>query len=222
MKSYIDRKEIKTIIIGLGLDCEILSQEIKDGEFHLKARVFDKFIDYKLSHNAQQHIINSLFCLIVCYHLRLDLEKAAAAIYEFKPMKGRGEVITLATGKILIDDSYNANPASLAAAFENLVNYKGKKLAIVADMLELGEKSKALHQGLYKENLFEKFDGVVAMGEMMSHFYEKLPKRLQRGYYPNYKELAENIGNLIEGYDVVLVKGSKGTKLYNIIELIKE
>lgn len=222
LKSYIDKKHVKTISIGLGLDAEILDREVIAGELHLRARIFDKFINYKLAHCAQQQIINSLFALIVSYKLGLDLEESAAAIYQFKPLKGRGEVTRLASGQILIDDSYNANPASLGAALENLASYKGRKLAIVADMLELGQDTKKLHQELYKEDLFKDFAGVVAIGEMMKYFYDMLPARLKMGYFKNYEELPKNIAKMTRTYDVILVKGSKGTKLYNIIELLKE
>jgi len=217
LKAHIDSKKIKTIIIGLGLDAEILSQEIIDGAIELKARIFDQFVQYKLSHTAEQQIINSLFSLIVASLLKLDLEKSAKALYDFKPTKGRGEVTKLKSGQILIDDSYNANPASLGAAFENLANYQGRKLAIVADMRELGDNSKQLHRELYREDLFKKFDGIVAMGEMMRYFYELLPTDLQKGYFISFDELQANIAHLTKEYDIILVKGSKGTGLYKII-----
>jgi UDP-N-acetylmuramoyl-tripeptide--D-alanyl-D-alanine ligase len=218
LQNYIKNKGIKYLSIGPGLDAEILNQEIKNGEMYLKARVFDHFINYKLSHTAQQQIINSLFSLVVCNALNLGLEKAALALWGFKPTKGRGEVIKLANDKILIDDSYNANPASLGAAFENLASYPGRKLAIVADMRELGEESIKLHQQLYQPDLFENFDGIVAMGEMMKHFYDLLPKKLQKGQYESLEVLKSDLNQLTENYDVILVKGSKGTGLYKIID----
>ena len=218
LRAYIDDRKIKTIIIGLGLDAEILDQEIINGELVLKARVFDHFVNYRLSHSAQQKIINSLFSLVVAYHLKLDLQKTADALYSFRPTKGRGEVTRLKSGQILIDDSYNANPASLGAAFENLVTYPGRKLAIVSDMRELGARSEQLHRELYKEDLFENFDGIIAMGEMIKYFYELLPPKLQKGYFTSFDELQSNISSLSNGYDVILVKGSKGTGLYKIIE----
>lgn len=220
LATYLKNKGIKFLSIGLGLDAEILEQEIIKGELHLKAKIFGHFINYKLSHTAQQQITNSLFSLVVCEVLHLSLEKAAQALYHFKPTKGRGEVKRLQSGKTLIDDSYNANPASLEAAFENLAGYEGKKLAIVADMRELGAESVKLHQQLYKPELFQKLDGVVVMGEMMKHFYDLLPKKLQKGHYENVEALKKDLTQFTSEYDVILVKGSKGTGLYKIIENI--
>jgi UDP-N-acetylmuramoyl-tripeptide--D-alanyl-D-alanine ligase len=218
--SYVKNKKLSTNIIGKDRDAEILEQKITPHEIHLKARIFDQVVSYKLSHTAQQQVINSLFVLLTIQCLGLDLNKAAQALYSFKLTKGRGEVRHLKSGAILIDDSYNSNPASLSAAFENLASYQGKKLAIVADMLELGKDAPKLHKELYKPELFKQFDGIIAMGNLMHNFYDILPKHLQKGYFPNLEALQQNLANLIKGYDVILVKGSRGTGLYKIIDQV--
>jgi UDP-N-acetylmuramoyl-tripeptide--D-alanyl-D-alanine ligase len=220
--SYLKQNNTSKIIVGSGQNCEILSTEILNSETIINARIFDKKIIYKLSHTAEQLISNSLLALTTAYTLGLDLEKSAEALYYFKPLKGRGETSKLNSGQTLIDDSYNANPASLAAALKNLSQYPGKKLAIIADMLELGDDAVKLHEQIYQPDIFKRIDGVACLGEMMEHLYVLLPKAIQDGYFKKFEELSDNILTLIQNYDVILVKGSKGTLLYKIIEKIRK
>ena len=218
---YITEKNKSKIIVGKDSDCEIIEYQTQKNVTNVKVRIFDLYLNYKLNLSSGQQIGNSIFPLIAAFYLGLDLEKSAKSLQHFMLLKGRGEISRLDNGTILIDDSYNANPASLAAALENLSEYPGRKLAIIADMLELGKDATTLHQKLYKQEIFEKIDGVIAVGEMMEHLYVKLPPHIQKGIYKNYPELANNITTITKNYDVILIKGSKGTSLYKLVDIIK-
>ena len=218
---YLEQRHVKKITVGPKSDCSILNYQVAEDGAMIEAKIFDQHIRYKLGFTSPQQISNSLFPLVLSAYLGLDVQKSADALYNFKLLKGRGEICKLNNGATLIDDSYNANPASLAAALENLSKYQGKKLAIMADMLELGKDAKLFHAGLYNEQVFSKIDGVITCGEMMENLYQKLPKHLQKGHFKNYADIMNNIGAIIENYDVILVKGSKGTSLYKIIDTIK-
>ena len=130
-------------------------------------------------------------------------------------IKGRGENV-LWKGVKLINDSYNANPLSMANSLENLRNYEGKKLCILGQMRELGENSKELHKNL--ESLLANFEGVYLVGEDFADVkpHAKIVKHFEN--YANLKAfLFENL-EMLQEFDVILVKASNGTLLWKLFD----
>jgi UDP-N-acetylmuramoyl-tripeptide--D-alanyl-D-alanine ligase len=125
-------------------------------------------------------------------------------------MTGRG-VEQSAGGAILIDDSFNGNPASMVAALDSLKARpmsNGRRIAILGDMLELGLESPAYHQALAKH--LSGIDGVYCVGPLMRHLYELLPDGKGLGWHEDPATLQpQEIAALLRGGDVVVVKGSK-------------
>jgi UDP-N-acetylmuramoyl-tripeptide--D-alanyl-D-alanine ligase len=125
-------------------------------------------------------------------------------------MRGRG-VEQIAGDTILIDDSFNGNPASMAAALESLkarpMN-KGRRIAILGDMLELGLEAPAYHEALAGH--LSGIDGVFCVGPLMRHLYDLLPAGKGLGWHENPATLEpREIAALLRSGDVVVVKGSK-------------
>ena len=125
-------------------------------------------------------------------------------------MTGRGVEQTIA-GATLIDDSFNGNPASMVAALDSLKArplQKGRRIAILGDMLELGDEAPAYHTALAKH--LDGIDGVYCVGPLMHHLYGLLPKDKGLGWHedPATLEPAE-VAALLKQGDVVVVKGSK-------------
>jgi UDP-N-acetylmuramoyl-tripeptide--D-alanyl-D-alanine ligase len=125
-------------------------------------------------------------------------------------MSGRG-VEQAAGGAILIDDSFNGNPASMVAALESLkarsMNH-GRRIAILGDMLELGVDAPAYHEALAEHLLG--IDGVYCVGPLMRHLYDLLPVGKGLGWHENPATLEpREIAALLKSGDVVVVKGSK-------------
>jgi UDP-N-acetylmuramoyl-tripeptide--D-alanyl-D-alanine ligase len=125
-------------------------------------------------------------------------------------MTGRG-VEQTADGVIVIDDSFNGNPASMVAALDSLKARpvrQGRRIAILGDMLELGTDAPAYHKKLAKD--LPGIDGVYCVGPLMRHLYDLLPAGSGLGWHEDPATLEpEKVAALLRGGDVVVVKGSK-------------
>jgi len=122
--------------------------------------------------------------------------------------KGRGNRIEVG-GVTIIDESYNANPASMAATIEALAAEPGRRIAVLGDMLELGDDGARYHAELASRCLA--LDGVLCVGELARALYDALPATLRLGYAPRADAaLAGRCAALLDAGDRVLVKGSNG------------
>ena len=149
-----------------------------------------------------------------------DVLNAAAALKNFSPLKGRGARFE-AGGVQVIDESYNANPASMAAALALLGSSKSRKIAVLGDMLEMGEGGIAHHAGLAAPIEANKVDLVFASGSQMQALWDALPASRRGAYAENSTALAAKLIAAVKAGDTVLVKGSNGAKMSVIIEALK-
>lgn len=145
---------------------------------------------------------------------------AAAALKNFAPLKGRGARF-VAGGVHVIDESYNANPASMAAALALLGTSKSRRIAVLGDMLEMGEGGIAHHAGLAAPIEANKVDLVFAGGSQMKALWDALPASRRGAYAENSTALAPKLMAAVKAGDTVLVKGSNGAKMSVIIEALK-
>jgi UDP-N-acetylmuramoyl-tripeptide--D-alanyl-D-alanine ligase len=174
------------------------------------------------AHMAQ----NALAVLATVKLLNGDLAKAGLALSDAKPAKGRGvvEKLSLPAGDfVMLDESYNANPASMRAAIE-LLKLKsprgnGRLLAVVGDMLELGSTGPDLHRGLANE--LEDIDLVYAAGPLMKHLWDALPQRARGAYAETSADLHPALLDALRPGDVVMIKGSLGSKMGPVAELLR-
>ncbi len=174
------------------------------------------------AHMAQ----NALAVLAAVKLLDGDLAKAALALSEAKPAKGRGvvEKLHLPGGDfILLDESYNANPASMRAAID-LLKLKsprgtGRRIAVVGDMLELGDTSPDLHRGLVGD--LEDIDLVYASGSMMRNLWDALPSSVKGAYATASADLEPALLDALRPGDVVMIKGSLGSKMGPVAETLR-
>jgi UDP-N-acetylmuramoyl-tripeptide--D-alanyl-D-alanine ligase len=149
-----------------------------------------------------------------------DVLNAAAALKNFTALKGRGARFE-ANGIQVIDESYNANPASMAAALALLGNAKGRKLAVLGDMLEMGEGGPALHAALAEPIAAAHADLVFASGPQMKALWDALPASRRGAYAENSSALAPKLTSALRPGDTVLVKGSLGSRMAVIVEALK-
>lgn len=187
-------------------------------------QIAGKSCTYWLPGEGQHHVMNSLAVLGAIYAAGLDMNLAALSLKQFHVPKGRGAKSTLDyQGKTLrlIDDSYNAGPASMKAALEVFARETsaGRKIAILGDMRELGEENapgfhKELAPFIEQANL----SGVILVGPYMHYLYEMMPSSLRLGYFATVQELLPCIGEYIQDGDTILVKSSLGTGLSKLVE----
>jgi UDP-N-acetylmuramoyl-tripeptide--D-alanyl-D-alanine ligase len=143
---------------------------------------------------------------------------AAAGLRDFVALKGRGA--RFAAGDVtVIDESYNANPASMAAALALLGAAKGRKLAVLGDMLEMGQGD---HHAALAQPIDEAgTDLVFAAGPLMKALWDKLPPARRGGYAENSTGLAPLLLKALKAGDTVLVKGSNGARMSVIVEALR-
>jgi UDP-N-acetylmuramoyl-tripeptide--D-alanyl-D-alanine ligase len=138
----------------------------------------------------------------------------------FAALKGRGARFE-AGGVQVIDESYNANPASMAAALALLGAAGGRKVAVLGDMLEMGEGGIAHHAGLAGPIDANGVDIVFASGAQMKALWEALPARRRGAYAENSTALLPQVLAALKSGDTVLVKGSNGAKMSVIVDALK-
>jgi UDP-N-acetylmuramoyl-tripeptide--D-alanyl-D-alanine ligase len=194
----------------------------------ITANIFGEKVIYKLGMPGEHMALNSLAVLAAAKLVGADLARAALALSEAKPAKGRGGQIRLQhpNGELLLlDESYNANPASVAAALALLANLKptksGRRIAVLGDMLELGEFGEDLHRNLSHDIEHAGIDRVYAAGPLMKHLWDVLPKEKRGGYAPQSASLTEMLVNELRAGDCVMVKGSLGSRMGPIVEALK-
>jgi UDP-N-acetylmuramoyl-tripeptide--D-alanyl-D-alanine ligase len=209
--------EIRLRRIALHPDCSCVDAE-----------VMGTAVTYKIGAPGQHLVANSLAVLGAAQLAGADLALAALSLAELRAPAGRGAHVTLALpgGKVtLIDESYNANPASMRAALSLLgrsaPGFRGRRIAVLGDMLELGETSNALHAELADVIEREDIDLVFAAGPRMAALWADLAAE-RRGHYADGSDglVAPLLEELCPG-DVVMVKGSLGSRMGPIVEALK-
>jgi UDP-N-acetylmuramoyl-tripeptide--D-alanyl-D-alanine ligase len=205
-------------------DCHVLG----DGVF-ISSRFRDHDLHYKIPCVGPSVALNSLAALLAAYAVGVDLKKAAQRLSTYVPPGGRGGISlhTLPEGGTfsLMDESYNANPVSVAAALETLALHsggKGRRIAVLGDMLELGEEAHALHAGLL--DFIERCDihVVFAMGPLMKALWDVLPPQRCGAWVATVEELKEQVSSCLRPDDYVMIKGSNSTKISQVVRALKE
>jgi UDP-N-acetylmuramoyl-tripeptide--D-alanyl-D-alanine ligase len=194
----------------------------------VEARIFGTELAYKIGAPGRHVIINSLAVLAAAELVGADLALAALALGELAPVSGRGALIAmeLPGGQaFLIDDSYNANPASVEAALAVLgkapVGPQGRRIAVLGDMLELGPKGRALHRDLVEPVLANSVDLVFCCGPLMQALWQALPAGRRGGYAEDSAALEAQVLPAIRAGDVVMVKGSLGSRMAPIVKALQ-
>ncbi|WP_265034468.1 MULTISPECIES: UDP-N-acetylmuramoyl-tripeptide--D-alanyl-D-alanine ligase [unclassified Wolbachia] len=189
----------------------------------LKIRLSDnQIINCNLRVQGEHFAYSLLAVAAVVQSLGLDLSKLPLALENFSVTKGRGNIHKVKyNGKYihLIDDSYNASPTSMKAAIKTLSTYSNqRKVALLGDMLELGDKSIEFHTDLVKTVTENNIDKVYTVGKFMLELHELLPGNIKGVHFNDSNQLKSNLADIIQNNDVVLVKGSRGMKMDLIVQ----
>src|SRR4029077_20320006 len=157
-----------------GSDGRLLNYEELDGQAHIKAAISGRPVEFTIAAPGRHIANNALGALLAVAALEGDVLNAAAGMKTFVALKGRGA--RFSTGGVeVIDESYNANPASMAAALALLGAAKGRRIAVLGDMLELGEDAASHHVSLAAPIEDARTDLVFLCGAQMNSLWEELP-----------------------------------------------
>ncbi|WEK38636.1 MAG: UDP-N-acetylmuramoyl-tripeptide--D-alanyl-D-alanine ligase [Candidatus Brevundimonas colombiensis] len=181
------------------------------------AELFGRPLQYRLAQSGAHWGLNSLCVLAMLDALDVPLETGLQALADFQPLAGRGQTRQVALGDgafTLIDESYNANPLSMTAGFKSLGAraVSGRRVVVLTDMLELGDQSRSLHEGLAGPIDAAGLDLVHAAGPQMRWLYDALPVSRRGLWRDTAAELAVEAALLVAPGDVVMVKGSNGSR----------
>jgi UDP-N-acetylmuramoyl-tripeptide--D-alanyl-D-alanine ligase len=200
----------KTIRFGDGSELRELNHAARGDSWDVSAQVYGNEIGFSLTPGAPHRVQNALAALAAVHAAGLDEAALAQQLDHVGIMSGRGVEHT-AGGAVLIDDSFNGNPASMVAALDSLKARpvkNGRRIAILGDMLELGVEAPAYHQQLASH--LQGIDAVYCVGPLMRHLYDLLPAGKGLGWHEDPATLdPKAIAALLREGDVVVVKGSK-------------
>ena len=194
----------------------------------VQADILGTELTYKIGAPGRHMVLNSLAVLAVAALVGADLALAALALAELQAISGRGAPIDLdlpGGHALVIDESYNANPASVDAALALLgqapVGTQGRRIAVLGDMLELGPQGKALHRGLVAPVEANSVDLVFCCGPLMHSLWQALPASRRGGYAEDSAGLEAQVVPAIRAGDVVMVKGSLGSRMAPIVKALQ-
>jgi UDP-N-acetylmuramoyl-tripeptide--D-alanyl-D-alanine ligase len=183
---------------------------------------------YRVSAPGEHWALNSLAVLAVVSGLGADPVRAGADMASLSALAGRGarqRIVSKRGAFELIDESYNANPLSMAAAIANLARTTpgagGRRIAVLGDMLELGPTAPELHAGLAAALAEHRIDVVFASGPLMSHLWPAIAERHRGRYAGRSSEIAEAVAAEVRAGDVVMIKGSNGSKMSVVVEALR-
>jgi UDP-N-acetylmuramoyl-tripeptide--D-alanyl-D-alanine ligase len=210
-------------------DARLLDISLHPACSAVHANILGHDITYKLGMPGRHVAMNSLAVLAAASLAGADLALAALALSQIEPAAGRGarRALEVASGEAtLIDESYNANPASMAAALNVLgaaaVGPHGRRIAVLGDMLELGPTSPELHRGLNEAIKTNRIDLVYCCGPLMRNLWDALSTGKRGGYAGSAAELEAQVVAAIRAGDAVMIKGSLGSKMKTIVNALEK
>lgn len=225
-------------VLGFGeasdADARLLQCSVVDQSTAVRSRIGDQEVAYRIGSPGRHLAVNSLAAMLAVRSVGADLARACCALAGWTVPAGRGNRITVELDGqgsfLLVDESYNANPASMRAALEGLAaetcglggdGRPGRRLAFLGDMLELGGAERRYHVELAKIEAVNQIDLVYACGPRMRAMFEGLPPTRRGGWKPSAEELAQCAQRLVRPGDVAMVKGSHGARTSAIAEALK-
>lgn len=230
----------KVLGFGSSAQARYRSTEIKicDTATIVKATRDGKPFLYKVMSPGRHFGENGLAVLATADALGLDPMISAADLGRWAPPAGRGTRDRIVLDRVeetsfqLIDDAFNANPASVAAALDVLIAArpedgvgrvgKGRRIAILGDMLELGPSETDLHRAIARHKGIEAIDLIHCVGPRMKALWQDLPRRQRGEWLQTAPELVARVRSLIDAGDIVLVKGSKSIKVSLVVDALRK
>src|SRR6201991_115320 len=221
-----------TRIVGFGAhkkaEARLLDVSLHATCSAVHADILGQDITYKIGLPGRHMAMNSLAVLSAAALAGADLARAALSLSAVGAAVGRGgrRMLELTSGEaLLIDESYNANPASMAAALNVLgaapVGPRGRRIAMLGDMLELGPTGPALHRGLLDAIKANHIDLVYCCGPLMHHLWHALSTGKRGGYAESAAALEAQVVGAIRAGDAIMVKGSNGSKMKTIVNALE-
>lgn len=220
----------KKILFGMRNDCDVrfLNMETEGlDSIKLSVAVMEKEYHFTLPVPGTHNVMNALAAISIGVAIGIDPAIAIDNLVKFRPMAMRFERIQLANGVRVVNDSYNANPESMRAAFRTVGSAKraGNFIAAIGDMLELGDASRDLHRGIGEDAVKMGVDRIYVLGNFSDYVVEGA---IGGGMDPSSIVKCKDAGEMeeclqkdLKAGDVLLVKGSRGMRMERVVDGLK-
>jgi UDP-N-acetylmuramoyl-tripeptide--D-alanyl-D-alanine ligase len=212
---------------------------LRDQTSVVHGRAWRRPVLFKVQAPGRHFAVNGMGVLAVAHALGLDPVMAANDLGQWEPPAGRGTRERYMLDPLsddlyfdLIDDAFNANPTSMAASLEVLAAAaprdglgrvrQGRRIAVLGDMLELGEDEAVMHKGLADLPSMAKLSLIHCVGPRMRHLWEALPQAKRGEWAETADTLAARAHRLVDAGDILLVKGSKGSKVSLVVDALRK
>ena len=220
-----------SLTFGRGADCEarLIEVEAIDGGSRREGEGVGRELAFVLGAPGAHMAENALGALLAADALGADLNACAAALERFSPQQGRGARFSVTTPDgpaIIIDESYNANPASMRAALKLLAaakpGPKGRRIAVIGEMLELGPAAEAMHAELAADLSANSVDLLFGAGPLTRALYEAAPGFDAGRLGGAVDELTDVVARELRGGDIAMIKGSNGSRMGPLVAALRD
>lgn len=221
MQRYADRVTLQAY--GDEQSNRIVQINVRDGKLYVTALIAEQTVSFSLQTVGQHFALNAVGALVALHAGGADLGQGARDMVRWHPVKGRGQTHQIkfaGQDAVLIDDSYNANPASMEASLNVLSQTPAqRRLAILGDMKELGETSKEAHRAISDLPAMADISAVVTVGQDIKALHSALGTKAI-AHFDTAQACCERLSGLIEQGDCILVKASLSTGLGAVVEAL--
>lgn len=228
MADYAKAKSIPVQWFGVNADLVSLTSVRTESQTTLATvKLAGQSHEITINSAGRHFAVNALGALLSIRALGGDVAQAARDLAIWSPVKGRGarEIVKTSSGQDidLIDDSYNANPASLRAALDVLsASQMGRRIAVLGDMKELGPDQAQIHADIAGFASMEQIDVVHTVGPLMHHLHMALPDQKKGQHFNTAHDAAQGVAASLMGNETVLIKASFSTGLSQVVDAVRK
>lgn len=214
----------RPIFYGIETDRDVMALKYESQGIlgtNVEIKYYDKIINTLIPIPGFHMIYNAMAAICIGAHFGMSLDEIDRGIRNLKAIGGRNNIF-VSNEITVIDDCYNANPMSMKASLNVLAQAKGRKVAILGDMFELGENTIALHKEVGYAAASNNIDLVIAIGSLAKNIADAAKEKgCKTIYFENKEDFENNLFDYISKGDNVLIKASNGMKFKTIVEKLK-
>lgn len=187
---------------------------------HHRVTILGETLSLSLKMPGTHWALNALTTLLVAKVLGHELKAAAQSLESITPTERRGALISLSERRVLMDESFNANPLSVQMALESmaLMPTEGKRIAVLGDMLELGQGAQKFHEGLAP--FLKGIDLLLTHGPHMKHLSKKSP--IPTKHFDHKDDLIRAARDNFAPHDLMMVKSSNGVGFIDVVKNLRQ